>query len=241
VSTKLFGTLLFVPMIIGTATLARLTASHVIGRARFREELTPIVESTLVISLPIAAATVAIAGPLVVLLYGGVFWQSGPVLSVLGLAIPATYLNIVVNQSLIASGRQIVWTKVMAFSAVLNPLINLFAIPAAHAAWNNAALGAAWSLVATEALMLVAGLYLLRGNIDPAATSRVARAALASLTMGLAVYFTQRYGFVVQVAVGVIWIGALALPLRLIKPDELALVRRQAGRVRSRLVRRVAV
>lgn len=240
VSTKLFGTLLFLPVIIGTATLARLTASHVLGRDSFRRELTPIVESTLVVSLPIAAATVAIAGPLVVLLYGGVFSQSGAVLSVLGLAIPATYLNIIVNQSLIASGRQIAWTKVIAVSAVLNPLINLFAIPAAHAAWHNAALGAAWSLVATEALMLVAGLYLLRGCIDPTAVWRVAKAALASLTMGLAVYLTQRYGFVAQVAVGFIWFAALALPLRLIKPDELALVRHQAGRMRSRLVKREA-
>jgi O-antigen/teichoic acid export membrane protein len=241
VSIKLFGTLLFIPVIIGTATLARLTANHLDGRDTFRRELTPIVESTLVISFPIAAGTVAIAGPLVALLYGAAFGESAPVLSILGLAIPATYLNIIVNQSLIASGRQIVWTKVMAVSAVLNPLVNLFAIPAAHAAWHNAALGAAWSLVATEALMLAVGLYLLRGCIDPAAVWRVAKAGLAALTMGLAVYLGQGYGLALQVAVGFVLFAGLALPLGLIRPQELALARQLASRMRSRLVRRHAV
>jgi Membrane protein involved in the export of O-antigen and teichoic acid len=237
VSTKLFATLLFIPVIIGTATLARLTATHKSGLDAFRRELTPIVESTLVISLPIAAGTIVVAGPLVALLYGPAFGESAPVLSILGLVIPATYLNIIVNQALVASGRQIAWTKVMAVSAVLNPLLNWIAIPAAHAAWQDAALGAAWSLVATEALMLGAGLYLLRGYIDPAAVWRVTKAGLAALTMGLAVYLARRYGLVLQVALGLVLFGALAFPLGLVRPQELALGRQLAGRVRSRLVR----
>ncbi len=237
VSTKLFATLLFIPVIIGTATLARLTATHKSGLDAFRRELTPIVELTLVISLPIAAGTVVVAGPLVALLYGPAFGESASVLSILGLVIPATYLNIIVNQALVASGRQIAWTKVMAVSAVLNPLLNWIAIPAAHAAWQDAALGAAWSLVATEALMLGAGLYLLRGYIDPAAVWRVTKAGLAALTMGLAVYLARRYGLVLQVALGLVLFGALAFPLGLVRPQELALGRQIAGRVRSRLVR----
>jgi O-antigen/teichoic acid export membrane protein len=237
VSTKLFATLLFIPVIIGTATLARLTATHKNGRESFKRELTPIVESTLVISFPIAAGMVAIAGPLVALLYGPAFAESAPVLAILGLAIPATYLNIIVNQSLIASKRQIVWTKVMAVSAVLNPLLNLFAIPAAHATWHNAALGAAWSLVATEVLMLAAGLYLLRDYIDYAAVWRITKAGLAALTMGLVVYLARRYGLVLQVALGLLLFGGLAFPLGLVRRQELALGRQLASRVRSRLAR----
>ena len=236
VSTKLFGTLLFIPVIIGTATLARLTATHKEGRDTFRRELTPIVGTTLVLSLPIAAGTMAVAGPLIALLYGAAYSESASVLALLALALPATYLNIVVNQSLVASNRQIVWTKVMAVSAVINPLLNLVAIPAAHAAWHDASLGAAWSLVATEVLMAVAGLYLVRTFIDPALVGRVARAGLAAVTMGLMVHLAERHGLILQVALGLTIFIGLAFPLRLLRPAEVALGRQYAARFGSLLM-----
>ncbi len=236
--TRLFATLLFIPVLIGTATLARLTASHRNGLPDFRRELTPIVESTLVISFPVAAGTVAVAGPLVGLLYGPAFAPSAPVLAVLALAIPATYLSIVVNQSMVASNRQIVWTKVMAVSAAANPILNLFAIPAAHAAWHDAALGAAWSLLATEIFMGCAGLYLLRGSLDPALAGRVARSALAAVAMGLLVYAAQPYGLLLQLALGVGLIGGLALPLRLVRRQDIELARQYFARAGNLLMRK---
>jgi O-antigen/teichoic acid export membrane protein len=235
VPTKLFATVLFIPVIIGTATLARLTATHREGLARFRSELTPIVESTLVISLPIAAGTFAISGPLINTLYGRAFADSAIVLSILALAIPATYLNIVVNQSLAASNRQVVWTKVMLVSTIANPLLNLFAIPAAHALWHDAALGAAWSLVATELLMAAAGIYLVRSSIDPVLLFRVGRVAFASLLMAVAVELAQRFGLPVQLGLGVAIMAALAFPLRLVKPNELAAGLQYVGLFRGRL------
>jgi O-antigen/teichoic acid export membrane protein len=237
VPTKLFATVLFIPVIIGTATLARLTATHRESLARFRTELTPIVESTLVISLPVAAGTFAISGPLITTLYGGAFAQSAIVLAILALAIPATYLNIVVNQSLAASNRQTVWTKVMLVSTVVNPLLNLVAIPTAHALWHDAALGAAWSLVATEVLMAAAGVYLVRSSIDPVLIYRVGRVALASLIMGVLVELAQRYGLPAQLGLGIAIMAALAYPLRLVKPHELAVGREYVARFRGRLTR----
>jgi FkbM family methyltransferase len=236
VSTKLFGTLFFIPLIIGTATLARLTATYKRGQDDFRRELSPIVGTTLVLSLPIAAGTMAVAKPLIALLYGPAFSESASVLGLLALALPATYLSIVVNQSLVASNRQIVWTKVMAAGAVVNPLLNLIAIPAAHAAWHDAALGAALSLIATELLMAVAGLYLVRTFIDPALIGRVARAALAAVTMGLCVHLAERYGLIVQVALGLAIFIGLTFPLRLLRPAEVDLARRYAARLARHLV-----
>jgi O-antigen/teichoic acid export membrane protein len=235
VSSKLFATVLFIPVIIATATLARLTATHREGLARFRSELTPIVESTLVISLPIAAGLFAICGPLVSALYGGAFAQSAVVLAILVLAIPATYLNIVVNTSLAASNRQVVWTKVMLVSTVINPLLNLVAIPTAHALWNDGALGAAWSLVATEVLMAAAGLYLVRSSIDPVLIVRVARVALASLIMAVLVELARPYGLPAQLGLGMAIMAALAFPLRLVKPVELAAARQYAARLLPRV------
>jgi O-antigen/teichoic acid export membrane protein len=237
VTTKLFATLLFIPVIIGTATLARLTATYKEDRESFRRRLTPIIESTLVISFPIAAGTIAVAGPLVNLLYGNAYAETASVLTILAIAIPATYLNIVVNQSLIASNRQIVWTKVMAVFAVINPVLNAFAIPAAHAAWHDAALGAAWSLVATEVLMAGVGLYLVRSFVDPAVIGRLARAALAAVTMGLVVYLERSHGLLLQVALGLTVFACVAFPLRLVRAGDLAIGRRYARLLGRQLLR----
>lgn len=235
VPTKIFATLLFIPVIISTATLARLSATFSDSHDSFRRVLTPIVESTLVISLPITAGTIAIAGPAIALLYGPAYGQSVPVLEILALCIPATYLNIVVNQSLVASGRQIVWTKVMAASVIANVLLNLFAIPAARGAWHDGALGAAWSLLATEVLMAGTGMYLVRRSLDMAAAGRVSRTALAALAMGLAVHAAAPLGVLVQVPLGALLFAGLAALLRLARPEELAVGRGYAARLRLRL------
>lgn len=235
VPTKLFATVLFVPSIIATATLARLTATHADGNESFKRTLTPIVESTLLLSLPIAAGAAAVAGPAVTLLYGAEFSASGPVLVILALAIPATYLNIVVNQSLVASNRQILWTKVMAVSLVLNVIFNVAAIPAAHRWWNDGALGAALSLLATELMMAAVGLYLVRSSLDSTALGRLARAALAALAMGLVVHAAAPLGLALQVALGVLMFGGVAVPLRLVREHELAMGRVHAKRWVARL------
>lgn len=235
VSTKLFASLLFIPVIVSTATLARLTATFAEGPESFKRTLTPIIESILVISLPLAAGTAAIAAPIISLLYGSAYSASAPVLMILALAMPATYLNILVNQSLVASNRQIVWTKVMAVSVVINVLLNLIAIPAARDGWHNAALGAAWSLLATEVLMAVIGLYLVRDSLDSATVGRIARTAAAAAAMGLVVHTATPLGLVVQVAVGALMFAALAFLMRLIHPNEVALAAQYARGARTRL------
>jgi O-antigen/teichoic acid export membrane protein len=235
VSTKLFATLLFIPVIISTATLARLTATFALGHDSFKRTLTPILESTLVMSLPLAAGTAAVAGPAISMLYGPAYAASAPVLTILALAVPSTYLNIMVNQSLVASNRQIVWTKVMAVSVVINVLLNLVAIPATRDGWHNAALGAAWSLLITEVMMTIVGLYLVRDSLDSATVGRVARAAVAAISMGLVVHTAEPLGLAVQVAVGLLIFAALAVLLRLIRPHEMAVARQYASGVQTRL------
>lgn len=231
VPTRLFGALLFIPVIISTATLARLTATFVDGRDSFTRTLTPIVETTMMISLPLAAGTIAVAVPAVRFLYGPAYSASGPVLIILALSIPPTYLNIVVNQSLVASNRQVVWTKVMAVGAAVNVLLNLIAIPTARDALHNAALGAAWSLLTTEVIMAATGLYLVRHSVNPRALRRIARAAVAALIMGVVAYAGAPLGLLVQIGVGIVVFVGLAVALRLLSPHELAEGRLYAARL----------
>jgi len=235
VPTKFFASFLFIPVIVSTATLARLTATFAEGHDSFKRTLTPILESILVISLPLAAGTAELAGPVINLLFGPAYVASAPVLTILALAVPATYLNIVVNQSLVASNRQMVWTKVMAVSVVINVLLNLVAIPAFRDGWHNGALGAAWSLLGTELMMALVGLYLVRDSLDSATLGRVARAAVASLTMGLVVNMAAPLGLAVQVGMGLLIFGVLAVLLRLFRPSELALAGSYARTLQTRV------
>src|SRR6202521_564380 len=113
VPTKIFGTLLFLPVILSTVMLPRLSAAFRDGAYALRAAGKPALELVLVLSLPVAAGAALIAQPFLATIYGPSFAPSYWVLVILALTVPATYFDIMVNQVLIASNRQGVWTKVM--------------------------------------------------------------------------------------------------------------------------------
>ena len=84
---------------------------------------------------------------------------------VLAACVPPIYLNIILSSVLLAAKRQAVWTVVMAGAAVVNPLVNLVLIPLTEQRYHNGAIGAAISLVLTEALMDVVGLIIVGRHV----------------------------------------------------------------------------
>ena len=83
--------------------------------------------------------------------------DSVPVMVILGLTIPPMYMNIMLSQVLIAMNRQTTWTWVMAGTTVINPLFNLALIPLTQHRYGNGAIGAAISLLLTEIVVVAAG------------------------------------------------------------------------------------
>jgi O-antigen/teichoic acid export membrane protein len=219
--TKLFAALLFVPAVMSTAWFPRLVAAFGQGGDHFREVLGRVLSWTVILSLPIAAGLVAVSPALISLLYGPRFADSIGVLAILGLLLPFTYLNIVASLALAASNRQMIWTKVMAAATVINPLINVGLIPLFQARWQNGALGAALSLLATEILMSVAALFLVRHSLWAVSLSRVSNALLASLLMGAITFLLQPFGLLVQVAAGGVSFAVLALLLQIPAASEM--------------------
>ena len=67
------------------------------------------------------------------------------------------YVNIMLNQVLIASKRQAAWTWAMVGATVVNPVLNLLLIPLTAARYDNGAIGAAIALLVTEVLVVVFG------------------------------------------------------------------------------------
>jgi O-antigen/teichoic acid export membrane protein len=235
VPTKLFSTLLFVPVILATAWLPRLSAAFRDGVDPLRRVGKPALELVLVLSLPVAIGTAMIAKPLIADIYGAAFAPSVWVLIFLALTLPPTYFNIIANQVLIAANRQLDWTKVMVGAAVINPILNLFLIRYFQSSQlHNGAIGAAISLLATEVGMALVGLLLLPRILDSRSVLRLVRAVTATLGMAAAVWAANRFGLIIEIGVGAITFAVLALVLRLLTSDEIALLRATAERVAGR-------
>jgi O-antigen/teichoic acid export membrane protein len=235
--TKLFGTLMFAPVIISTAWLPRLVAAHAEGLDRLWQVARAPLETVTVLSLPVCAGVALIADRLVAFLYGPRYAQATVVLVLLALSVPAMYVNIMVNQVLIARNRQMTWTKVMMLATVVNPALNLVLIPRFQAGGNGAA-GAAVALLLTELLILAIGARLVWHAFDRTSLVRLAKSALATAGMAAAVLPAHRLGLAAQLAAGMVSFPLLAMALGVASREErgelLAAVRTLAGRSRMR-------
>lgn len=234
VPSQLFAAILMVVGVLCTAWFPRLAAAHTEGVDRLRQTARPAIEAAVVLSLPVAAGTALVSGPLVGLLYDGAFAGAVPVLAILGACLVPTFVNMMAYQILQAEGRQVSWFKVIAFATVLNIAANLVLIPHFQAQ-GNGAVGAALSLLLTEVVELVAALVLLPWLLSPALLRRTARAAAATAFMVAVVIAVSRAGLFAEVGAGLAAFTVGALLLRVPTSDELGLLRGFGARVLSRL------
>ncbi len=234
--TRLFQTLMFLPVLLSTAWLPRLVAAFEISVERLGTTARTPLELVLVLSMPIAAGTAILAGPLIHILYGSAYGNAVPVMVVLGLCIPPMYVNIMLASVLIAQKRQVVWTWVMAGATVVNPPLNLLLIPMTQHRYGNGAVGAAVSLLLTELVVVAAGFTIVGRNIFGRAEARrcvlcgVATAAMCGtfyaarpLNVGLALFLAAA-AFVLTAA-----------RLKVATPAEVAFVTARLSRLHARL------
>jgi O-antigen/teichoic acid export membrane protein/serine acetyltransferase len=236
VTTRLFAALLFVPTILCTALAPALAHSfhhdpdqhHALMRRSFR----------LIISLglPIATGVALLAPAIVRLLFGVAYAHAGQILVVLGISIVPTYLNISAGTYLISMDRQVAWTWVMGVACLLNPLINFVTIPLFQHQFGNGGLGAAVAFLLTEVVMSVGGLWLLpRHMLDREALRPLFRSAIATALMGLVVWQLRAHFIGIPIAVGATVFLGLAVALRAIPREDLALAAPLAAKVTGRV------
>lgn len=232
VPLRLLGALLVVPVILSTAWLPRLASAFVGGSEQLRAVARPALEIVLILSLPVAAGTALTAGQLVPMLYGFSFMESVTILIILAFAIPAIYLNVMAYQVLVAMNRQITWTKVLAGATAVNIALNLVLIPFFQNRAQNGAIGAALSLLATEALQALAAIKYTMGILDTRALRRIGLAGLATAGMAGFVWVLRPLGLLVEVPAGALAFGGLALAFRLISLGQLRGIAAAGGRWR---------
>lgn len=224
VSTRLLGTLMFLPVIVSTALLPRLSAVFHSDPKEVIVQVRPVFELILAFSLPITAGTILVAGPVIRLLYGPAFAHSAEVLAIAVISVPFTYFNIIVWQVLVASNRQWVWAKVMVAATVLNIALNGALILLFQDRYHNGAVGSAIALVATEAFMTAVALWLLPGLLTRRSWNRLLRSLLATLVMSGAVWWANSYELAAETLVGVAVFTVAALALRIVHISELGVL-----------------
>jgi O-antigen/teichoic acid export membrane protein len=237
VPTRLFQTMMFLPVVIATAWLPRFVRSFEESRERLGEVARSPVELVVLLSLPIASLTILAAEPLISLLYGSAYHHSVPVMMILGLCIPPMYLNIMLAQVLIAMNRQVLWTWVMAGTTIINPLFNLVLIPWTQDHYGNGAIGASISLLLTELVCVGAG-YVLIGRLvfDLGTLRRTTLGVGIAVAMWIVGYELDRLvGWVPALIVAALAFPALAGLVRLFTPDELAMIRSGLAKARNKI------
>ena len=235
VPTKLFTTLMFVPVIVSTAWLPRLVSAFERGPESLRRVARTPVELVFVLALPICVGTAMLAGSAIHVLYGPLYLPSVPVMRILALTIPLMYLSIILNQVVIAADRPMAWTWIMVTAAVVNPALNLVLIRRYQASAHNGAIGAALALLLTEAVVLLLGLLTARRQVRLThSMGRFFRTGLAAMSMWAAMYMSARIGFVVEGVVGFVVYAFLVVLLRAV-PDDAVRALAQLITAKSRL------
>jgi O-antigen/teichoic acid export membrane protein len=175
------------------------------------------------LSLPMALGIMLLPDKIIYLLgYPTNFDNSIVPLVLLAPHLPLAAIDVMIGTVLNARDRQRQWAIVGVAAAILNPLLNLVAIPYAQANWGNGAIGAATITTFTEVFMLVGGLRLLpKGVFGISTLLDILKCVFGAAVMGGAVWLTRDLPIVVPVAVGGVVYAAMCLATGAVSLGEL--------------------
>ena len=144
-----------------------------------------------------------------------------PLLQILAIHIPIVSLDIVLGSVVMAADRQRQWVVISVIATVVNPLLNLVAIPQAQRLFDNGAIGAAVITVLTEVILLIGGIALRpKGVLDRTTVNGLLRIVLASSAMIPVVLLIRDAPLAAQIAAGAATYAVSSLLLRTISIDE---------------------
>jgi O-antigen/teichoic acid export membrane protein len=222
-----------VPAILVTVLFPALSAAA--GTAPFDAITRRAVQVVVLVTLPMAMGVMLLADRIIaVLRYPAVFQHSVLPIMLLAPGFPLIAVDMILGTALNAHDRQRQWAATAVAAAVLNPALNLLAIPYAQSRFGNGAVGAAAVTTLTEVFMMSAGLWLLpRGVLDWTTASRCARCLVAAAAMSAVVLPLRHLPLELPVAAGAVTYSVASLALGTLRPQELRQVLGQLLRVGS--------
>lgn len=216
------GPLLFLPAAIMSSFFPVLSAVYARDPDRVRRLVQICADSMVIISLPILAGTIALAGKIVHLLYGGGYQRAAGVLPILMIAFVSICFGSLAGFLAPLLNRQWRLALYSTIGAIANVLLNVVLIP------RYGAFGSAWATVATEILtmllMLSTSLHTLRLRLVP--WNALQTLALAGAMTGV-MFLAKPLGLVPDGVLGVAFYVLGLLVARIVSVQELRALRAQ--------------
>lgn len=222
---RLFGTLLFIPTAFMMAVFPVFSRLFVEDTNPLNKLMAKSFDTLLLFGVPIGLGVAMIANPVVILLFGEPFANSGPILAILGIALIFMYQNILLGQFLISIDRQNAWTIVMAIATVATILLDIVVIPWCQSVFSNGAMGGAITYVIVELFMVTAGIILLpKGTLNRQNIWVGIRIVLAGLGMVGAIWWAKDMFILIPITVGAIVYIGLVLLLQIVPKEDIGLI-----------------
>ncbi|MBO0708378.1 MAG: oligosaccharide flippase family protein [Candidatus Dormibacteraeota bacterium] len=224
----------FIPVlltIVAYPALAATTRDAVAFNAIARRSL----QVVAVALVPVALVIGLFPGHVLHLLgYPDVFQNARIPIVLLALHVPLVGVDMIVGTVLNARNRQLQWAVAAVAAAVLNPLLNLVAIPYTQRALGNGAVGAAAVTTLTELFLMVVGFALApRGVFGRWTLGKGARIVLVAALSGLVAWPLRSLPFVAAVAcLGAVYAALSLLAGAVTIADCRALLKEALGRLR---------
>lgn len=223
----LFGSLLFIPVIVATAMFPAIAQLHERSPGEVPALLGQSLNTLLLVALPIGLGTIIVAPSFVDLLYGEDFTNAAPVLTVYGVVVTLSSLTILLGRFALATGRAAFWSSVMFAMTLLTIPLDLVLVPWTDQRFNNGAIGGALAYVVTEGLLIGFGLVVIgRGALTASSAKRLVRCLIAGAAMLAASWSFRDEFFVIPGAIAVTTYAFVIVILRTLEPHEIVYLRK---------------
>ncbi|HEU5367278.1 MAG TPA: oligosaccharide flippase family protein, partial [Ktedonobacterales bacterium] len=225
---RLFDTLSFLPAIVMPIMYPIFSRLSATSETNLRLVMVKTINFLLFFALPIATGLVVIAPQLISFLYQRPeFAHTIPVLQALAPGIVITYVNMVLSDALVSTGREKKIPIMAGVALLFNLGLNFILIPLAQQ------VGAAIVTTLTELLLLCLSLAFLPRHLLPIGSARTGiKAALASGVMFVAILPFREDSMVIILPVAMLVYFSAAIFLRTVPAEDLRAIY-QAIRVKA--------
>jgi O-antigen/teichoic acid export membrane protein len=224
---SIMGTLLAPSLILGQAAFPRLSRAA-LDRPVFRKELAIAQRPMVWMGGLAGVGTWLFADVAIHVVYGHrAFGPAGIILSIFGLGLFLTFIDVLLGTALTALGRSTAFAVVKIGAVVLGTALELWLIPHFQARTGNGGLGVVVSLVFCEALIFTGLLLLMpRGTVGTGILADAGRALAAALAAAGVLRLLPPLSPWLGIPLCVLLYGIATAAVGLLRPDDLRAISR---------------
>jgi|Deesub1362A_J573_1020465.scaffolds.fasta_scaffold00985_8 O-antigen/teichoic acid export membrane protein len=217
---RLFDALGFIRTILGIVIFPILCKYFVNSLKKFQKYVKKFLNLLIGTAIPISLGTFILSDRIIKLLYGESFAESIPVLQILSIALVFTYVTCILSAVIIVTNNQKKLALTAGFAAVLNPLMNLIAIP------RFQHVGAAFTTLITEFFIMCLCFYFLpKGILNFKNFSVTAKALLAGTVMSIFLWILKDLNLIFLILTSFTIYSLFCWLLGVVSNDDVLLVK----------------